>query len=197
MKATSRMPDVFISYPRDRVLATALARQVRERLADRGIKVFESDKNTSPEAVRDAIAEADAVVVLISDMTSSWLAFESGAAMAWGKPTFAVKSSADDSMPSWLKNTTAFTVKELDKLAERILKLQRGLSSDDRDLLLTLYAEGRVPVDQLFRRPAALHKLADRYSSATNQDIPPQAILEQLLLLRKRGELPRLGRQTG
>lgn len=191
--------DVFLSHSAS---DAAIADVVDRRLNDAGLRVFSAHGlkagTTWPDAIRDALAESSAVVVLLTpaSLRSSNLAVELGAALAWNKPIYPLlQDLKPEEVPVFLRQFQAVPLSRLDEVVKAIVGERRSLTDDDADKLIALYQQHNVSVDELIARPAELSSLARAFGRATGTSYSPEEVMQLLIRRRKQGDWPRLGQR--
>ncbi len=192
-------PRVFLSYAaRDE----SVARGASQLLQDAGCDVFSPFSPGHMDAgddlfanVQDALKDTDALVLIASPdaVTSQWMAFELGAAMAWGKPVYVVASGGLP-LPVYLQQTRVVRAGELPDLARALRREAEPLTDAERKILSSVYVDVGVPTDQLLMDPDAGARLVREYNQQSRSHANLNRLGRELLQLRKLGRLPRLGR---
>jgi len=77
---------------------------------------------------------------------------------------------------------------------QQIKSLQAPLTEASIEHLKEAYISIGVPTDQLSSSPKALQKLTERVNRRSDGTHSGETLLRELLRLRKRGKLPRLGK---
>jgi hypothetical protein len=197
MSTSIAIPDIFLTYSAH---ARSTAETVRRACLDAGLSVF-SDldvdaRDSWVDSLREKLSDTRAVFVIVTgarDITSTMLV-ELGMALSWHKPVFAlVDGVAVDELPDFLRT---HKVLPISKLGEAIATVSKDdpFSSEERDALVHLYQELDIPADAIPQQSSTLHQLTSRFNQATQANRPPARLLQELLNLRKRGELPRISR---
>lgn len=189
--------DVFLSYAFDDASAAAV---VRSELEEGGLSVYDVAEQPKGEEgiwqqVRDALTESEAIVLVLDRSTLvPNLAVEIGAALAWSKPIFVVSGRIDpESLPSYIQSFRRFDITALRPLVDAIRQSKAELNEPELNWLRDWYARTSVPLDQVLRDPSRLDRLATEFERQWHRSIAAQRLLQALLRLRKRGELPRVG----
>lgn len=190
--------DIFLSHsPHDAGTASAVTRAFTEA----GISVFAADAMRGNQILSDAIlremVEAQALVALVTPVSvnSINIGLEIGAAMSWHKPVFILTDGVPTaSLPSILRNHPVFPVPELPRVVEELRKLMRPLSHEDQDALREVYARMQIATDALLTNPEALDRFTREFNRQRNTSYPGEKLTQELLRLRKRGDLPKIGR---
>lgn len=196
--ATETTYDVFLSYnQRDR----GAAELVRQALSESGLEAYPAESvEIGPETVarfRQALAECSAVLFLLtsSSIRSQNVAYETGMALAWNKPIYVLFDGLDLSeVPSYLKEFEVRRLSEMDTVAHEIAAARQPLSDELKSQLIAVYRERGVPTDQLLRKPLEIKDLAGDFQERTGAAIAGERLVEELIRLRKQGQLPRLNR---
>jgi hypothetical protein len=193
---SKRAVDVFLSAPPS---AAGLAFRIADTLHAYGLDVFTLDRASArlTDQVRDAIAEAGAVVVIINpdSLRSPSIMFELGAAFGWNKAVFPVLDGvAPSELPPLLRESRAFDQSSLAKLATDVLAAIEPLSTEDEEALASLYAKWDCPLDELLQRPAKADRFIQAFNRGRRSKLGGEQVLRALLRLRKTGKLPRTRR---
>lgn len=191
--------DVFLSFnQRDRGAADL----VRHALSSVGLEAYTADSiEIGPEVIpelRRALAECDAVLFLVtsSSIRSQNIPYETGMALAWNKPIYILFDGVELSeIPAYLKEFRVRRLSEMDDVAREIADARQPLSEDARDALVEVYRELRIPTDQLLRKPLEMKALAEQFNSRTGIGTSGERLVQELIRLRKQGQLPRVGRE--
>ena len=72
----------------------------------------------------------------------------------------------------------------------RSRSVRKQFSDADRSLLIKLYADLKVPVDQLDLDPGPLEDLTKEFNKSSKKVVSGDRLLSELLRLRKQGKLP-------
>ncbi|MBU4273280.1 MAG: toll/interleukin-1 receptor domain-containing protein [Planctomycetes bacterium] len=192
---TTTTYDVFLSYP---LTEAGLAAQVARTLKEVGLDVFWHDGVEAGESFQDTIwratAESAALIVIVpteSPLTSS-VAVEVGAFKAWQKPIYVIQAARGSiKLPAFLAGCPVYPLSRVDDVVESIKRGLASLSEDDRDVLVTIYHEMGIPVDQLLVKPASIEMLAREFRTKSGKMASGERLVRELLTLRKRGNLPR------
>ena len=192
-----RGQDVFLSYAAGDAAAAAT---VRHALNEGGLSVFDIRTlvggATYWEQVRDSLMESEAMVLVLDRATVvPNLAVEIGAALAWSKPIYIVGGAVrPDDLPGYLASFRFFQLDTLEVLVDAIQRSKVELSETELQWLRDWYSGNALPLDQVIRDPASLDKLAAQFERQSGRRISSERLLQALLRLRKRGELPTIGR---
>lgn len=202
MSTASKTYDVFLSHSSsDRELAV----EVANRLKSEGLQPFH-DESVGPAesmstAIWDALAECRALIAIISvDATTpdAMGMVEIGAAIAWNKPIYLILNGpASTRLPDTLKSYQVYPRNRLDEVLQKIRTEFQPLSDDDRQILADTYKDLSIPADKLGQSPKSLRDLTMRFNRKTKKQLSGERLLSELLRLRKKGSLPRIGRQSG
>lgn len=200
--STEPLYDIFIASSS---LERELRHQVANALTDAGIKVYVPEATIRPDGLhgdemRLAMAESKIVGVLVgrSGNVPDTTAFETGAAIAWGKPIIVIRpDEAQADVPIYLRNYRSFPISKLDEAVDAIQKATSSIEPDDRKPLAVAYERVGIPADRLATDPIRLQTLASEFESLAGKYVPPEALISELLTMRKRGLLPRLMREPG
>ena len=192
---TATTYDVFLSYP---MTEAGLAAQVARALQEAGLDVFWRDEVEAGESFQDTIwratAESAALIVIVpteSPLASS-VAVEVGAFKAWQKPIYVIQAARGSiKLPMYLADCPVYQLSRVNDVVESIKRGLTSLSEEDRDVLVTLYREMGISVDQLVMNPAAIEKLAREFRTKSGKMASGERLVRELLTLRKRGNLPR------
>lgn len=194
-----RSYDIFLSHvQQDRGVAEVVLRA----LTDAGFSVFRvNDLSTgqpfSP-ALRGALVGSQAVVVVLTPQSihSANVGLEIGAAMAWGKPIYALLDRVPaDGLPLAVATRT-FSIGELDKLVRALNRSAPALSAPERRLLSDVYRHVETPIERLLSDTESLDRLAAAFNGQASTELSGERLAQELVRLQKSGELPRL-RETG
>jgi len=190
--------DVFLSCS---LTEAAVAELVKRALEEAGMDVFSVSRLEAgagfQESLWRALAESSAVVAIVHPRQTlpSSIAVEVGAAMAWHKPVYVVHTeSGNVRLPEYLGEFPTYPVSRIDDLVQAIARGSKPLSEEERSVLLSVYADMRIPTDKLLLQPAAVDDLARSFNQLCGTDISGERLVQELVRLRKRGLLPRLGR---
>lgn len=196
MSRNKSVCDVFLSYS---LADSAVAAKVNQSFSAVGLRVFDPNRVSSSqrieEQVREAMAESFAIVVIVSpnSVRSANILIEIGAAMAWRKAVHFLLHNIDKSdVPFQLSAYRMTPITHLDEVVLEIRDGQKPISADGRDVLKRLYAEEGVSSDKLAQSVPDLERFTNRFNRKSNRKIAPERILQELLRLRKKGELPRI-----
>ena len=151
-------------------------------------------------AIWDALAECRALIAIISvDATPDAMGMvEIGAATAWNKPIYLVLNGpASTRLPDALKSYQVYPRNRLDEVLQKIRTEFQPLSDDDRQVLADTFKALSIPADKLGQSPKSLRDLTTRFNRKTKKQLSGERLLSELLRLRKKGSLPRIGRQSG
>ncbi len=188
--------DVFLSFS----LADAgVADLAAQALTKAGLDVFRSDAvqpgSKLSDAVWQALAESAAVVMIIDpdEPPAATPAVELGAAMAWHKPVFALRSKTSTArLPAYLSDFPTYPVSRVDDLVRSIMEQSEALSPDEVATLGRVYEVLATPTDRLLRQPAVVDQLARSFAKASGRHVSGERLMRELIRLRKQGGLPRV-----
>jgi hypothetical protein len=179
-----------------------VAHRVQQELNRAGFRVLDPNENGVLDAkfddqLRKAVEDADAVVAVASPnvQNSPYFFFEIGAATAWEKPIFVVRSEVSQrELPVSLQR---FPSQPLSKIKEVVRALEECRESptwndERRAILVQLYAELGVPVDQLAMRYSLLSQLTRKFKQRAKINATPEDVMQQLMSQRKKSRLPRI-----
>ena len=190
--------DVFLSYP---ITETGLAESVTVALEHAGLDVFRPDRLEAGASWQDmiwhALAGCAALIVVVPSEgpLASSVAVEVGAVKAWRKPIYVIQAASGNiRMPPYLAGYPVYPLSRLDDVVASIKRGFASLSEDDRVILRAIYIELGTPVDQLLTDPAAIDGLAEEFHARSGKMVAGERLVRELLVLRKRGDLPRLRR---
>ncbi|MHC4396668.1 MAG: hypothetical protein ACYS1A_13535 [Planctomycetota bacterium] len=190
--------DVFLSYSLD---LQGQARVIARKFADAGLAVFDlSEIGPAYDIVEEtwqALAESWALVALIKPGTMPpSVAVEIGAASAWQKPVYILtETKGKYHVPIYLSKCEVFKSSEIQKVVKLISKGLKPLSDEEKEVLAKAYAKLGVPTDRLLREPASVERLRNVLWKESSLKISGERIMQELLRLRKRARLPKLGRR--
>ena len=198
MNAKKLVWDVFLSFSRRDSSAAEIAKSAFENA---GLTVFQfsTDQHEAGafDDVRQALAESEAVVAIISEETksSSWIAVEVGAALAWRKSLYVLRTDdCTEPLPLYLRGLQAYSVSQVRDLITAILEAKEPFATAHSDWLCEWYASHGIPLDEMTIHPASLDTLASDFQERFNRGVPAERLLKELYRLRKRGDLPRVRR---
>jgi hypothetical protein len=199
--AKKRVYDVFLSFAGSNA---RLASEVEVKLTAYGLSVFNPMSNLQPavhiqERLWEELGASSVVVAVFGEKVqlSSYLAFEIGAAMAWKKPVYGVKTPDAIIDPSIPPDIQLFNLERLDDVAVEILAASKPFTEEQRQKLAQVYANVGTPTDGLTRNPSAVDHLTEQFNSLAKTRLSGERLLRELLVLRKRGDLPRLRNAGG
>jgi len=200
MATTTPSVAVFLSYAaRD----SRIAEIVRRELSESGLDVFDPNEvklrgEDFGDMLRAQLAESDAILVITQpeSVVPSSVAFEVGAASAWHKPVYVVTDEPGTlHVPSFLRSHQIFPVTRLDELARTLKNAAEPLSDLEKSALADVYERVGVSVDQLISDPTSLHAFSKEFNDRVERPLSDARLMQQLLRLRKRGELPKMRRK--
>lgn len=144
--------------------------------------------------VMDALVDSSAMVLLLTrtSVESRWFAFAVGVAMAWDKPVVVLHDGIElRSIPEFLNQFQLVPLSNLDRVVQQVQLLRKPLTDSQRDSLASAYRELGVPADQLLLDVKQRRKLASLFSEHEKETVPVNRLLQELIRLRKQGELPK------
>ncbi len=187
--------DVFLSHhPQDGGLASMVTREIES--AGCGVFSLESLPLGShiQSQVLDALVDSSAVVVLLtrSSVESRGVAFEVGVAMGWDKPVYIIHDGLEmRSIPEFLNQFHLVPLSDLPRVVKQIQSLRKPLSNSQRESLIDAFQKVAVPVDQLLRDSKQRTRLSNLFSEQSAEPISSNRLLQELIRLRKKGQLPK------
>ena len=193
--ATSKRPiDVFISYSQE---DQHLAELVASALTKQDLSVFFDTVAFPPEStwekqIWNAIAESRAMVVINPNIPENgWQGIEVGAASAWSKPMFCVKSAdyQREVPTSILRDAPTFNSQQLSELAEAVKDSAQPFTDEETEMLVDSYSKLGMPVETLTTEPLQLEKLKRSFAGKSSRPVSGEQLLSKLLRLRKQGRL--------
>jgi hypothetical protein len=192
MAADSKPCDVFVANSAsDAPIATAIAVACRASGLEAVTNADLPLGMETSDAVRDALAESRAVIVIVppsGPTASMWM--EIGAAQAWNKPIFGVIGDpAIPHLPPLPSDVKIYALSRIDEIIGAIKQTARQMTDHDRSLLAELYAEAGATVDQLIRDPQLLERLAGRFNKRAGKTVAEERLHSELLRMRKEGTL--------
>ena len=196
VKATTY--DVFLSYS----LTDAKSAELVERaLTEAGLDVFTPDKVESGADAREvlwrALAESVALVAVVHPERApmSNIAVELGAAMAWHKSIYVVRTeNGSAKAPDYLQEFPIYPISRLDDVVHSIRNALKPLSKKQLAALRSAYLDLGIPTDKLLRDPASIDVLARQFNRRCSAHVPGERLVLELVRLRKAGNLPRLAK---
>ncbi len=195
MADVNKTCDVFISHSAsDAGLAAELANAFREN----GLATITNTDllpiSNPGDTLWEALAESRALLTILSPSgPTPLMGIELGAARAWNKPIFGVVADPTITRlpPGWT-GIHLYPASRIEDVIRSIKLSGKELTDEDRTLLVKLYAEVGVSVDQLALEPSHLEELVRRFSADTGKAVPGERLLSELLRVRKQDRLPRL-----
>lgn len=189
--------EVFLSYSKT---DAAIADVVRAKLSDAGLSVFAFHKaklraDSWQEQIREALVECSAMVLILTraNLISPNLAVEVGGAWVWKKPIYVLTQSVRRTeIPSFLRGSHIVPISKTPDVARSIRRSLRPMSREELTRLKDAYQEFSVSVDNLAVEPAELGKLTDKLNRNGSRRFTPERLLQELLRMRKRGDLPKI-----
>jgi hypothetical protein len=149
------------------------------------------------DTLRTAVAEADAMVVVVDPAVSlaANIAVEMGAGLAWHKPIYVLRTSMHDGvLPQYFAKLPTFSMSRVDDLALQLMSQLKPLSDEDCQGLRDAYLALGKSVDQLLLKQAWIDELAQRFTEITARKASAEQLIQELVRMRKAGVLPRLHR---
>jgi nucleoside 2-deoxyribosyltransferase len=189
---------VFLSHS---VADREQADRVMRGLADAGLEVVDPRAIVTgaswKDDVWDALTKSDALVVLADARRepSADVAVELGAAMAWHKPIFVVRTDGDPAAPlpaAYFAGLPTFPSSRLADVVSSIRLQAAPLSEADRTNLRVAYAELAVPSDQYLTNPELVDELATRFTARSAKRVAGERLVQELMRMQKSGTLPKL-----
>jgi hypothetical protein len=188
--------NVFISHA---AKDSAIVHEIASILRESGLDSF-TDNELAPgadwsDAIWEALAESRALIAIVSPSGSTpRMGIEIGAARAWHKPIYAVVTdpSATLSDPA-LAGIPLYTTGRLEDVIRLIRASAQQLSEEDRLLLVQLYSQMDISVDQLTLDPRQLETLVKNFARRSGKAVDGELLLSELLRLDKQGRLNRNG----
>jgi hypothetical protein len=116
--------------------------------------------------------------------------------MAWEKPIFVVAPEGGK-LPAYLSGHQIVRTSEVPKLIGSVKREAAPLTEEERDILLSVYADIGIPTDKLALDPGSASKLVEDFNRRSRNTSGPDRLLRELLRLRKAGRLPKLKRPAG
>jgi hypothetical protein len=141
------------------------------------------------------LVDCNAVIILLTKSSLSLpnIAVEVGAALAWDKPIFVLYDGISISdVPEYLQQFAVCPVADLRGVIGQVRQLRQPLTDQQRASLVAIYQEQRNSVDQLLIAPIRLRALADEFRRREAMPVSGKKLVQELIRLRKRGELPRI-----
>jgi hypothetical protein len=191
--------DVFLAHT---VPDAGIAGAIRRQLSDVGLNVFDATADLSRGsqtefALQNALAESDAVVVILTptSATSATLMMELGGAIAWGKPVYVVRDGVSaKNTPDFVRKFESYSASDVASLAKRLVKSRRPtpFTNEQREYLIDQYRMLGTPLDQLPEHYFQLLYLKNALNEHFGAEFTPERVMQELLRLRKQGQLPRL-----
>jgi hypothetical protein len=190
--------DVFLCYS---LTEAETAELVERSLTQAGLDVFDPRNLEAGSRIDDvlwhAVAKSATLVVIVDPQVApnANVALELGAAMAWHKPIYVVHADGGTAkLPSYLREFPAYPVSRLGDIAQSVKRGLTTLSDEERSILSSVYTELGIPVDKLLAKPAHVDALGRAFNSRCRKGASGERLVQELLRLRKAGQLPRLGR---
>jgi hypothetical protein len=191
--------DVFLSFS---ISDSAVAEVVASKFSQAGLRVFDSRSLEAgskwPDAIRDALAECAAFVVIVtrSSLKSAWFVLEFGAAMGWEKPIFPLLQDVSaDELPVFLRSYQAVPIVRVQEVVEAVRRVSQPLAEAERAALARAFRNTGLPLNQLANTAPALTKVTRAFNRSTGAGYSPERILQELLRLRMGNGLVRSRRR--
>ena len=189
--------DVFVSHAAS---DSRVASEVASALQAAGLEAFH-DGAVKPgtdvsEAIWEALAESRAIIAIISPdvQTHAMGMVEIGAAAAWNKPIFLlINGPSSTRLPPALSAYAAYPVTRLEDVIAAIRSGFEPLSENQRAVLVHVYRKLNTPADELTQSPKVLRDLTRQVNRSTHKQFSGERLLSEILRMRKKGQLPRLG----
>ncbi|NLS98000.1 MAG: toll/interleukin-1 receptor domain-containing protein [Planctomycetaceae bacterium] len=197
MATVTKTYDVFISHASS---DSHLAADIAEDLESVGLEPFHAGAmgpgTDVGDAIWEALAESRAVIAIVSPdvLPQAMGMVEIGAAVAWNKPIYVVMNgSASTKLPVALSSYPVYTVARLGEVIQQIRTGFEPLNESERGALAEVYRNLKTPADQLSQSPKALRELTATFNRTVRKQFSGERLLSELIRMRKKGELPRLG----
>ena len=196
MSVQTTIYDVFLSYS---LMEAETAQLVERTLTQAGLDVFNPAKLEPGSHIRDllwrALAESAALVVIVDPLRApgSNVGVELGAAMAWHKPIYVVDANGGTlKLPSYLREFPVYPISRIDDVAQSVKRGLVTLSEEEQSLLMSVYADLGISVDRLLTDPAHVDAFGQEFNRLCQRQVAGERLVQELLRLRKAGQLPRL-----
>jgi hypothetical protein len=143
------------------------------------------------DAIWDALAESTALLTISSPSgPTPSMAIEIGAARAWNKPIYALATDPSATrLPLGLTAIPLYTLGRLPDVVNSIRASVEQLTDEDREVLGRIYAEMKIPADQLALSPRKVDTLAKKFAKSRGKVVEGERLLSELFRLRKQGRL--------
>lgn len=194
-----RLYDVFVSSTAH---DAALARVARNVFEEAGLSAFAVGDAESAQRLTDeawqALAESWAFVAIVTPLSveSPNVTLELGAASAWNKPVFLLLDGmVAKELPRFLRRFDSAPSSEVQRVARKVLALRQPLSDEQRSILMGLYGQHGVSVDDLIMEPIQLDRLTREFNDQSGTVVASEQLVQALLRMRKQGKLVRFYRQ--
>jgi hypothetical protein len=196
MSPNQTTSDAFLSYAvADRSEAMAVSRA----LAEAGISVFDARSievgGNWQDELWEALVTSQVMVAVVSpaSLPNDNLLVELGAASAWRKPVMIVWTGpAEVRLPVYLESYRVFPLSRLDDLVQAVRKAPEPLRPEEQRKLIAAWRTLQLPTDELLQQPDAVERLARTFNRGGSRTVSSERLLQELVRLRRRGELPRL-----
>lgn len=192
--------DVFLSH---NTSDAHLAAEIAEALEATGLATFHEGSippgEIAADAIWQALAESRALIAIISpEMPPQAMGMvEIGAASAWIKPVYLlINGPSSTRLPVVFSGYPAYPLSRLEDVIRAIRSGFDPLTDGERDVLAEIYRDLKTPTDQLSQSPKALRDLTASFNKSTRKQYSGERLLSELLRMRKKGQLPRLGTRT-
>lgn len=199
MSTVAPFSDVFLSYAHQ---DESVAATVKRTLSGEGLIVFSApDVDLGGDilrSIRTRLVESRAVIVIVSpglELPPSVLV-ELGAAMAWERPIFVLLDGvASSEVPAFLRKFRLLPMSKLPDIVDLVRRSKESLTDAETLGLTELYRDAGVPVDKLLTEPEKLDDLTQKFNARFNTSRSSEQLAHQLLSIRKKGDLPPVGRK--
>ena len=197
MATVTKIYDVFISHA---AADSHLAAEIAGSLESVGLEPFHAGTVSCEmdigDAIWQALAECRAVIAIVSpDVFPHAMGMvEIGAAAAWNKPVFVViNGPSSTKLPPMLSSYPVYPVGRLGEVIQQIRTGFEPLTESERSILAEVYRDLKTPADQLSQSSNALRNLTTMFNRTVQKQYSDERLLSELIRMRKKGELPRLG----
>ena len=200
MSTVAPFSDVFLSYAHQ---DEGVAATVKRTLSNEGLIVYSApDVDLGGDilrSIRTRLVESRAVIVILSpglELPPSIL-IELGAAMAWERPIFVLLDGvAPSEVPAFLRKYRLLPMAKLPDVVELVRRSTEPMSKAEMTGLAELYRDAAVPVDKLLTQPDKLDDLTRKFNERFNTSRSGERLAHEILSIRKKGDLPPVGRRT-
>lgn len=193
---TATTYDVFLSYPRTE---SGLADQVARSLEQAGLDVFWDREIALGENLQDtiwrALAESAALIAIVPSEgpLASNIAVEVGAFKAWCKPIYIIQAARGQvRLPAYLADCQVYPPSRVDDVVASIKRGLASLTEDDCRVLASIYDNYGISVDEILTNPVKIEAFADEFNARCRKRVTGERLVQELLRLRKKGQLPRI-----